>query len=297
MNAERIANRRAVIIYIIVMSCFGTLGVFVKKIQLPSVEMAMWRGVIAAGVLSAVLFVQRKKRLGTVPKSAYIRLVISGVVMGLDWIVYAEALKYTSIALTTLSYYFAPTLVIIMGALIFRERLTKKQIVCFVLSTLGLVLMIGVSRESARDFIGIAFGLSGALFYAVMVLINKSIRDIDFIQKTQIQMVSAAVVLVIYTLATSNLQIASADATTWINLAIVGVFHTGILYSIYFSTLAYLKGQQAAILSYLDPLAALMISVLLLGEPLGIYQWIGGGIILGATFANEFKGKKAKETQ
>ena len=77
------------------------------------------------------------------------------------------------------------------------------------------------------------------------------------------------------------------DIKGWGNLLIVGLFHTGITYCMYFSSLKELAGQEASILSYIDPLVAVLISVLILGETMSIAQAIGGALILGFTLWNE----------
>lgn len=88
-------------------------------------------------------------------------------------------------SVATLSYYFAPVLVTAACPLLFHERLTGKQIVCFVMSTLGLVLVIGVGGfRGGADVRGVLFGLGAAAFYAAVILLNKFIRSVAGIQRT-----------------------------------------------------------------------------------------------------------------
>ena len=75
----------------------------------------------------------------------------------------------------------------------------------------------------------------------------------------------------------------------WICLLVVGLVHTGITYCLYFSSLKELPGQETAILSYIDPLVAVLVSVLLLHEPMTMPQLIGGALILGFTVWNELE--------
>lgn len=67
----------------------------------------------------------------------------------------------------------------------------------------------------------------------------------------------------------------------------MGLFHTGITYCMYFSSLKELRGQEAAILSYIDPMVAVLISVLVLGESITGFQIIGGMLIIGFAVWNE----------
>ena len=86
--------------------------------------------------------------------------------MGINWILLFEAYKYTSVSLATLSLYFAPVIVTIACPFLFRERMTKRHVLCFVMSTLGVILIVGFSGfgQSGTDLIGIAFGLGFSLY-------------------------------------------------------------------------------------------------------------------------------------
>ena len=208
--------------------------------------------------------------------------------MGINWILLFEAYKYTTISAATLSYYFAPVIVTVVCPFLFHEKLTRKQILCFVMSTVGLVLITGVGSISGkRDLIGILFGLSAALFYAVVVLLNKFIKNVEGIPRTFLQFLSAIVILFPYVLMTGKTTLGRLDKSGWICLLIIGLVHTGITYCMYFSSLKELPGQKAAILSYIDPLVAVLISVFVLGETMTGWQAAGGFLILGFTLWNE----------
>ena len=135
--------------------------------------------------------------------------------------------------------------------------------------------------------IGILFGLGAAVFYASVVLFNKSIRHVSGINRTFYQFLAAILVLTPYVCLTGGSHLSEMDVLGVANLLVVGVFHTGICYCMYFSSLRYLKGQEASILSYIDPLAAILVSVAILHESISVFQAVGGGMILGFTVVNE----------
>ena len=164
---------------------------------------------------------------------------------------------------------------------------TGKQILCFVVSTAGLVLITGIQTDGNSQLTGILFGLSAAVFYATVILMNKFIKGVDGLHRTFIQFVGAVIVLVPYVALTGGVTLGSLNSAGWINLLIVGLVHTGLCYCLYFSALKDLPGQKAAILSYVDPLVAVLISVTVLQEPMSPIQWVGGALILGATLVNE----------
>lgn len=278
---------------IITMITFGTLGPFIKNIDLASSEIALYRALIALIVLSIFISFNKKvSRISTVRNNIW-KLFFSGVAMGFNWILLFEAFNYTSIALATLCYYFAPVIVVIMSVLFFREKLTFKQIICFIGSTAGLVFIIGISNSTGKnETTGILFGLGAAILYATVILLNKSMKEIDGITRTIFQFIAAIIVLLPYVWGTQGFHILQLNNLELINLLVVGVIHTGIIYVLYFSSLSELSGQEASILSYLDPLFAVMISILLMKETITASQLLGGVMILVFTLANEIKNYK-----
>jgi len=274
------------------MAVFGTIGLFVRRIGVSSGELALYRAVLAALLLGGVLLVGRQRIPFADLKKELILLFASGAAMGINWILLFEAYKYTTVSMATLSYYFAPVIVTAVSPILFRERLTGKQILCFVMSRFGLVLIIGANGGGGSDLVGILFGLAAAVFYATVVLFNKFIKNVTGLQRTFLQFLSAIVVLLPYVLLTGGVTLGALDGIGWVNLLIVGLLHTGVTYCLYFSSLGELPGQSAAILSYIDPLVAVLVSVTLLGEPMTLLQIVGGILILGFTLWNEIPTKK-----
>lgn len=271
------------------MAIFGTLAPFVRNIAVSSGELALYRAVLAAVLIGAFLLLTGQRiDLRGLGKDLPL-LLFSGMAMGINWILLFEAYKYTTVAISTLSYYFAPVIVTVVCPFLFKEKLTKKQILCFLMSTLGLSLVIGITDlgSGGNDTVGILFGLGAAVFYATVILLNKFIKGVAGIHRTFLQFLAAIVILVPYVLFTGGITLGSLDGLGWICLLVVGVLHTGITYCLYFSSLKELPGQTASILSYLDPLVAVVIGVAVLGEPLTWQQLVGGSMILGFTLWNE----------
>ena len=274
------------------MTIFGTLGLFVRNIPVSSGELALYRAVLAALLIAVFLLLTKQRIPFSRIKKEVPLLLASGIAMGINWILLFEAYKYTTVSVATLSYYFAPVIVTVVCPVLFQEKLTGKQILCFVMSTIGLVLITGIGEVgSGRDFVGILFGLGAAAFYATVILLNKFIKNVEGIHRTFLQFLAAILILVPYVILTSGVTLGSLDGIGWINLLIVGLVHTGVTYCLYFSSLKELPGQKAAILSYIDPLVAVLISVTVLGEAMTLWQVIGGMLILGFTLWNEIAPK------
>ena len=277
------------------MAIFGTLGPFVRNISVSSGELALYRAIMATGLVGVFLLITKQKIPFDKIKKEVPLLLASGVAMGINWILLFEAYKHTTISVATLSYYFAPVIVTVVCPLLFKEKLTGKQIICFIMSTLGIVMITGIGdMGGGNNIIGILFGLGAAVFYATVILLNKFIKNVEGLHRTFMQFIAAVVTLIPYVMLTSGVTLGGMDSVGWINLLIVGLVHTGITYCMYFSSLKELPGQKVAILSYIDPLVAVVISVTVLGETMTLWQVIGGLLILGFTLWNEISPKSEK---
>ena len=269
--------------YLLAMVVFGTLAPFVRQIAVSSGELALYRAILGAALIGVYLAATRQ----SLPKGnrrEVALLLLSGAAMGINWILLFEAYRYTTVSTATLCYYFAPVIVTVLSPLLFRERLTRRQVLCFVMATLGLVLITGMERGGSVK--GVLFGLGAAVFYAAVVLLNKYIRGVDGIQRTFFQFLAAIVTLIPYVAITGGVTLSRLDTPGWLCLLTVGLVHTGITYCLYFSSLKAIPGQRAAILSYMDPLVAVLVSVTVLREPLTWQQALGGSLILGFTLWN-----------
>lgn len=282
---------------IISMAIFGTIGLFVKNIPLSSGEIALWRAVLAAALIGIFLLVTRQKIPFKKIKKEIPLLLASGCAMGINWIFLFEAYKYTSVSAATLSYYFAPIIVTLVCPILFKEKMGLKQWICFAMSTVGIVLITGLGNISggSNHFLGILFGLLAALFYATVILLNKFIKNVTGIHRTFLQFLSAIVTLIPYVLFTSGISFKGLGAKGVVCLLVVGLIHTGVTYCMYFSSLKDLSGGEAAILSYIDPLVAVIVSVFILGEKMTLWQIVGGILILGFTLWNEIPTRKKKK--
>ena len=275
------------------MAIFGTLAPFVRRIGLSSGELALYRAVMAASLIAVFLLVTRQKIPVAAIRKEIPLLLLSGMAMGFNWILLFQAYKFTTVSVATLSYYFAPVIVTVLCPIFFRERLTTKQIICFVMSTVGLVMITGIGdlAGGSSHLTGILFGLGAAALYATVIMLNKFIKNVEGIHRTFLQFLAAIAVLIPYVLLTPRAGLGALDGVGWGCLLVVGFIHTGVTYCMSFSSLKELPGQKAAILSYIDPLVAVVISVTILREPITPWQAVGGALILGFTLWNELGGK------
>lgn len=277
------------------MLIFGTIGLFVKNIDLTSSEIALVRGVIGGIVLVVVSLLTKNKVSFKDVKANLLLLLLSGGAIGLNWIFLFQAYKYTTISNATLSYYFAPVFVMLLSPFILKEKLTLKKILCVACAMLGMMCIVGNSggaAEGRNDFLGISYGLAAAAFYASVVFMNKFLKNLKSLETTYIQLILAAVVLMPYVFTVEGFNIFRMPASSIPYILILGVVHTGLAYLLYFSSLKELKGQTIAVMSYIDPISAVIISAIFLRERMGLLQIAGGVLILGSTLISELTKNK-----
>ncbi len=284
---------------IVSMTIFGTIGLFRRSIDVSSGELALYRAVLALVFIGFFLLVTKNPvRFSQIRRQLPV-LIISGVAMAFNWILLFEAYNYTTVSVATLSYYFAPVIVTLLCPLLFKEKMRAKQWICFIASTVGIVLITGIGSldTGSNHFLGIVYGLGAACLYATVILLNKSVKGVDGIHRTFVQFIAASAVLLPYVLLTDGINLGSLDGKGIALLLVVGLVHTGITYCMYFSSLRDLPGQKAAILSYIDPLVAVLCSVFILNEKMTAAQLIGGALILGFALWNELPSKKEKSNE
>ena len=278
------------------MLIFGSIGIFRRFIPLSSALLACWRGLTGTALLLLIVRVSGRKVRHGIGRKKTLLLIISGAMIGLNWILLFEAYNYTTVAVATLCYYMQPTIVVLLSPLIFREQLTAKKLVCALIAVAGMFFVSGVmggGLPQAGELKGILCGLGAAGLYAFVVILNKRMPGIDPYEKTILQLLFAALVLLPYILTREDLSAVRPDDRLILLLLIVGLVHTGIAYVLYFAAIDGLRAQTAAILSYVDPISALVFAAIFLpGESLTVYGMIGAVMILGAALVSEGTGKK-----
>lgn len=269
------------------MLVFGTIGLFVKNIGFPSSFISFARALTGSIFIALFMLVSGH---GLDKKSVLknLKLLIpSGIAMAFNWICLFEAYRFTGVAVGTLCYYMAPVIVVVLSPVFLKEKLTAINITSVLAAVVGAVLISGVVSGSAKSAKGILFGLAAAALYSTVVMINKFVKNLSPIETTFVQLLTAAVTMIPYILLTEDITTFVFDRRSVIFTLIVGVFHTGIVYMIYFSSVQKIPAQTTAVFSYIDPVTAIILSAVVLGERLDAVQLIGTFLILAATLFNE----------
>ena len=291
-------NNKDKLLFITSMVIFSTIGIFRKYIPLSSDLVSFFRGIIGVIFLLLIVVFSKKKIDKQAIKNNFLVLCLSGCFIGINWLLLFEAYKYTSVSIATLCYYMSPIFVLIGASMFFKEKMNLKSIVCVIVSIIGMMFVSGLINggfDNKDDFKGIVLGLSAAILYGSVVLLNKKITNINPYDKTITQLLFSAIILIPYIILNNSFKGISFNIDSILLLLVVGVVHTGLAYALYFASMHKISTQSVAIFSYIDPVLAIILSALILKETLTIYGIIGAILILGATFISEFNFKKSRK--
>ena len=213
--------------------------------------------------------------------------------IGANWILLFEAYRYVSVAVATLRYYMAPLLVMLLSPMLLGERLTAKKLLCLAVSLAGMAMVSGIFEVSGEGSLrGVLLGLAAAVCYASVILTNKRIHGVTSMDRTIAQLAVAALLALPYALLTEDLSAVSLSADAAVMLLIVVLLHTGLAYALYFSSMDQLPAQTTALMSYIDPISAILLSALVLKETMSPLSIAGAVLVLGAIICCELPDRK-----
>lgn len=290
-------KKKARMSLIIICVLFGTIGTFSRFIEIPSTFICMVRSFLAVLTMLVILIIKKQKLDIKGIKANFLLIAATGICMCFNWGFQFESFKYTSIATATLCYYMQPVFFVLGAALIYRERLSLKKAICIAVAFIGMIFVSGVIETGfdIGELKGVIFAVIAALFYAIILLITKSFKNVSTLDTTFVQLSITAIAMLPYVLITEDVGSLHFTLKGIICVVILGVVHTGIAYSIYFETIQKLEAETVGIISYIDPVVAIFLSTFFLGEPLSIMGLIGAALILGATAVSELTGNKVKD--
>lgn len=272
------------------MLIFGSIGLFVRYIQLPSSIISFVRAFIGVLFLLLVILIKRSDLSLEAIKENLLYLILSGTAIGFNWILLFESYRYTTVAVSTLCYYMAPVIVTLLAPFVLKERLSGKRVICAGIALVGMALISGIFTSSATSGStpkGILLGLGAAVLYATVILLNKQLRNISAMDRTVVQLLISAVILLPYNLITTDIESFDVSSNGLLLLAVVGIVHTGLAYYLYFGSMENLSSQSIAVASFIDPVVAVIASVVLLKESFDVFSMLGAVAILGAAAVSE----------
>lgn len=278
---------------VVAMIIYGSIGIFVSKIPMTSVNIVLSRTLIGGLFILLIMIIKKEKINKDILKENLPLLIVSGMSMGLSWLFLFEAYEYSTVSMATLTYYLAPVMILILSPILLKERLTVNKIIGIVAAMVGMVLVNGTVIGGNDPSKGLMFGLLSALFYTILMLLNKRLKaGLSGLMITFIQLISAFTIIFLFIIFIGREAFILPRGVGLINLLILCIVHTGLACLLYFSAVQKLPGQSIALCSYIDPLSALLFSAIFLDERLTMIQILGAIFILGGAAYGEFADRR-----
>lgn len=276
--------------YIFALLLFGSNGIVASLIHLSSYEIVLLRTLIGSLLLIAIFFIAREKLTFYKYKTQSVFLAVSGIAMGTSWIFLYEAYDEIGVSLASLAYYCGPVIVMILSPILFGEKLTKIKVCSFLVVLVGIFLVNGTAFENGVSVWGLACGLLSAVCYSLMVMFNKKAKDITGLENSMLQLFVAFLTVAIFVGIKQGYRM-QIDTQSIIPILVLGLLNTGIGCYFYFSSIGKLPVQTVAICGYLEPLSAVLFSVIFLKETMLPIQIIGAVLIIGGAILGEIRHK------
>ena len=270
--------RRGIIFFALAMIISGTIGLFVKWIDLAPIDIVFYRCLIASIALGAYVFAFERDKFSKILNKKLL-IVLSGLILVFNWIFLFGAFKFTSISIAISIYYLAPIFVILYGILFLKEDNVKVKLITVIIAFIGAILVSGLNFDTQNsNLAGIVSAFFAAMLYAFLIIIAKKLKDISPAILAFIQTLIGAIVLIFFV---SN-QAFAIDFNTFKILTLLGVVHTALMYILFFKGVHLAPVSAVALLGFVDPLIAVLIDFTILHSKLSIYQWLGVFLIMAA---------------
>lgn len=278
--------------YILALLMMSTNGVFAARISISGSQIVMMRTLIGGIVLTVVVLIKGGFSFREI-RQELPYLVLGGTALGLNWAALFGAYRLLNVSLATLIYYSGPMLVLLLSPWLFRERLTKTKLLAIAIVALGLVFISGSIAAGGMSIPGLLIAGVSAFFYAALIVFNKRINKTSGLHTAVIEVDIAFGVVLIFVALTVGIPHPIHSDIPW--LLMIGLMNTGLAYVLYFSGLQKLSGQSVALISYIDPVSALILSALLLHETMAGLQLFGAVFIIGGAMLGEWKSHHIKQ--
>ena len=274
------------ILYLISLVIMGSNGILAHFINHTGIEIVFLRSLIGSIVLILVCVLKKEKFKCLKDPHDALFLFLSGLALGGGWIFLFEAYNIIGVSISTLLYYLGPMIAILLTPIFFKEKLTFIKIIGAVIVFVGMFFLNGKLVGDPSKLQGIIYGFLAGLLYAVMVILNKKVKHATDMENTTCQIVSSFILVFVYLSFTKGIHI-KISGSEWMPVLWLGIVNTGLSVFFYYSSITKLPMSTVAILSYLDPVSAVILSMLILGETFVISQIFGVIMIIGGAIISQ----------
>ncbi|MFE7116944.1 DMT family transporter [Streptomyces sp. NPDC057654] len=261
----------------------GTLGVFVVQSGASPFNVVFFRCVFGAVFLGLYCLIRGLfKNHGFTPKKLGLA-ALGGVFIVFNWAFLFESYQATSISVATVVYHTQPFFVVLLGAILFRDKITAHKAGWLAVAFIGLILVAGVSSSDLKGgstyMIGLGYALLAALFYGLSTVITKRVTGVKPHLIALVQVVLGIPLLLPFATLSESAHFGSG----WAWLVGLGLIHTGVMYVLMYSAYQKLPTSKIAVLAFIYPAAAMVADWAVYGHHISWVQALGIPLIVGAS--------------
>ncbi|MCD6458491.1 MAG: EamA family transporter [Thermoproteales archaeon] len=273
---------------IISMLIWGSVGIFARFSELDGLSLAFYRVLFSSVFFLVFYLIKDRERLlysfnEAIDKIKHISLI--GIALGFNWVFFFYAVMLTQIAKALLVYYLAPLFVIIFSTIYLKERPRARTIFLAVMAFLGFLTIIceDIGDFNQNDMLGVFFAFLASLLYATVTILGRYLRSFQPLSLTFFQLAFATLSLSPFMILYGQFVISLQSIAVVMVIALV---HTILALLIYMDALREVEASRVALLSYLDPLSAIVYALVIFGEIPSFHTMIGGFLILASSICN-----------
>ncbi|MFD6432641.1 DMT family transporter [Streptomyces venezuelae] len=289
MTSTKLSGRTGTAQLTAAMMLSGTLGIFVVESGASAFNVVFFRVLFGALALGAYAFARGYFRDHGLTLKKLGLAALGGVFIVFNWVFLFKAYEASSISLATVVYHTQPFLLVLLSALVLRERLTRSQLGWLVAAFAGLILVSGVRPGDAGSLAGIGLALAAAVLYALSTLVTMGVPprvqqggSVTGVRPHLIALVQVVVGIPLL-LPFTDFGAMGGTGTGWAWLAGLGVIHTGLMYVLMYAAYAKLPTAKIAVLAFTYPAVAMVADWAVYGHHIGLVQALGVPLIVAAS--------------
>ena len=262
---------------------WGFVAVLAASVELGAEALAFWRLALAAGTLAAIAVLVRRVDL-LAPRGRLRALALIGVAQGAHWLLFFEAVEHGSVALAVLTFYAAPLVIALVAPLVLPERLSPVVLGACLVGAAGIAAIAfdqGGDGDSP-SLAAVASGLGSAVTYAALVILSKRLLASATPPLTVAFwdcLVGTVAVAPVLFLAD---RIVPSGGDEWAVALALGVVFTGVSTLVYATLLRRVTAQSAGVLTFLEPVAGVLLAWAILEQRPGAATLAGGALVIAA---------------
>jgi drug/metabolite transporter (DMT)-like permease len=256
----------------------GSIGWFVLMSGQPVMAVVFWRCIFGAFSLLVVCGALGLFRRELLTWRRFAIAIFGGVAIVANWLLLFASYSYASISISTTVYNTQPFMLLALGALFLGERITLDKLFWLILAFVGMAA-IAAGKSTAGGgsyFLGIGLALGAAFFYALAALAAKWLKGTPPHLIALIQVITGMLVLAPFT----DFSSLPHEAAPWFMLATLGIVHTGFMYVLLYGAIQKLPTHLTGALSFIYPIAAIIVDRIAFGHSLQTMQIAGAVVIL-----------------